>query len=298
MADDRKAVGGGCLTHTLYVWPAFEVIAQSAYWPWWWHRAFERVARQLGEGVACCVLGGLPVCPEAIPMELLPTGKLIFTVHVSGTSIDVVIWDFEGPEDPGPDAPGPNGGMHRTADGLVLGLRGTGKDFSIATFYGPMRPIPLGSLVRPRPPVIRVTMGRDAGRSWHACRFPSPVSASGVAASARTAAAKTMRASQSTRRVLASCLKPAPAGEARHWNLLFTKERPVADVRLGANAEMQRTNWLNNRNPEMRVLSPFECVSSEQSFVFSSSEIEQTTISSQSLSGNPLSRGATSLSLH
>jgi hypothetical protein len=299
MADDRKAVGGGCLTHTLYVWPAHEVIAQSAYWTSRWHEAFERVARRLGEGVACCVLGGLPVCPEPIPMELLPTGKLIFTVHVSGTSIHVVIWDFEGPEDPGPDAPGPNGGVRRTADGLVLGLRGTGKDFSIATFYGPMRPIPLGSMVPLPPSMMRVAMGRHAGRSWRAHWLPSRVSvASDVAANTRIAPAETVRASRSTRRVLASCPKLTTAGAATDGQLLFARKRPVAAVRLGANAEIPRTDWLKYRTSGIRVLSPFKHVKSEQSFVFSNSEVEKAIIGSQLFSGCQLSKGGASLSPH
>jgi hypothetical protein len=232
-------------------------------------------------------------------MELLPAGRLIFTVHVSGTSIDVVIWDFEGPEDPGPDAPGPNGGMHQTADGLVLGLRGTGKDFTIATFYGPMRPIPLGRMAGPLPPAMRVAMGADADRSGRIRRLPSTVSAaSGVAGSTPIAPAETKRASRSTRLVLAPSAKPVSAGEAREWALLFTKERLAAAMRSGANADMQRTNWLNNLNPETCVLSSRKCVNSKLEFVFSNAEIENAILGNRFLPGNPLAKGATSLSLH
>jgi hypothetical protein len=136
MADDRKAVGGGWLTHTLHVWPSDEVIAQSAYWPVWWYQAYARAARQLADRVACCILGGLPDCPEPIAMELQPSGSLTFSAHLSGTTIEVLIWHFEGQDDPEPDAPGPDGGVRqRAADGLVLGLRGTGKEFSVAPFY-------------------------------------------------------------------------------------------------------------------------------------------------------------------
>jgi hypothetical protein len=159
MADKHKAVGGGSLTHTLHVWPADELIAQSAYWPSWWYPAYERAARQLADRVACCILGGLPDCPGPIRTELQPSGSLTFSVQLWGTTIEVLIWDFEGPDDPEPDAPGPDGGARqRAADGLVLGLRGTGKEFSVAPFYdGLVPPVPVGRGGRLRPWTVRVT---------------------------------------------------------------------------------------------------------------------------------------------
>lgn len=159
MADKRKAPGGGPLTHTLHVWPTDEVIALSAYWPAWWYQAYERAARQLADRVACCILGGPPDCPEPIRMELQPSGSLTFSVQLWGTTIEVFIWHFEGPDDPEPDAPGPDGGVRQpAADGLVLGLRGTGKEFSATPFYdGLVLPVPVARGGRLRPWTIRIT---------------------------------------------------------------------------------------------------------------------------------------------
>jgi len=146
MAYGAEPVRGDCLTHTIYIWPSRQLVAGSSYWPQSWHEAFEQAASQLGSVVASYVLGGLPVTRQPITMEL-PVGCIRFSVKCRGTSIYIAVSDFEGPEDPGPDAPGPNGGTRRRsspADGLILGLRGTGKSFTVVTFYGPLPPIPAG----------------------------------------------------------------------------------------------------------------------------------------------------------
>jgi hypothetical protein len=146
MAYGAEPVRGDCLTHTIYIWPSRELVAGSSYWPESWHEAFEQATSQLGCVVASYVLGGLPVTQQPITMEL-PVGSIRFSVRCRDTSIDIAVSEFEGPEDPGPDAPGPNGGTRRQpspADGLILGLRGTGKSFTVVTFYGPLPPIPAG----------------------------------------------------------------------------------------------------------------------------------------------------------
>jgi hypothetical protein len=171
MADGAETVGGACLAHTIYIWPSRALVARSWDWPEAWHEAFAQAASQLGGLVATYVLGGLPVVQQSISVELR-AGCVSFSVECRGTSIYIAVSDFEGPDEPGPDAPGPNGGTRRqpyAADGLVLGLRGTGKSFTVVTFYGPLPPIPAGNSVAPR--INVVLLPRESGRdSLHAIR--------------------------------------------------------------------------------------------------------------------------------
>ena len=146
MAYGAEPAGADPLAHTIYVWPSRELIARSWHWPESWHAAFEQAASQIACVVASYVLGGLPVTPQPITIEL-PVGCIRFGVKCWGTSIYIAISEFGGPENPGPDAPGPNGGTRRQptpADGLILGMRGTGKSFTVVPFYGPLPPIPAG----------------------------------------------------------------------------------------------------------------------------------------------------------
>jgi hypothetical protein len=143
MADTTKPAGADPLAHTIYIWPSRELIASSWDWPEAWHAAYAHAASEVGREVAVHVLGGLAVREQSI--ELRPAaGWISFTVRVFGSSIFVSIEAFEGPDDP--DSPGPDGGCEqpRSADGLILGLRGTGKCFSLVTFYGYLPPLPVG----------------------------------------------------------------------------------------------------------------------------------------------------------
>ena len=144
MAYGAEPAGTDPLAHTIYIWPSLELIARSWHWPESWHVAFEQAASQIGRAVAVCVLGGLPVSERPIAMEL-SAGCISFSVRLLGTGIYVTITEFEGPEAPGPDSPGPDGGCQqpRAADGLVLGLRGSGKCFCLVTFYGYLPPLPV-----------------------------------------------------------------------------------------------------------------------------------------------------------
>jgi hypothetical protein len=140
MAFSTEPVRGDCLTHTICIWPSRALVAGSAYWPESWHQAFRCATRQVGRVVASYVLGGLAITPQPITMEL-PVGCIGFSVRCRDTSIYIAVSDFEGPDDSGPDAPGPNGATRRQgspADGLILGLRGTGKSSTVVTFYGPL----------------------------------------------------------------------------------------------------------------------------------------------------------------
>jgi hypothetical protein len=112
--------------------------------------AFEQAASQIGRAVAVCVMGGLPVSERPIAIEL-SAGCISFGVRLRGTAVHVAITEFEGPEHPGPNAPGPDGGCQqpRPVDGLVLGLRGSGKCFCLVTFYGYLPPLPAGYSVSP-----------------------------------------------------------------------------------------------------------------------------------------------------
>ena len=145
MAKGADIVAGGCPAHTIYIWPSRELIARSWDWPEAWHEAFERAAGQLAGLVATCVLGGLPVTQEPATRQLR-AGRVSFRVRCCGTRIYIAVLDFEGPH-----APGPDGGTRKqpcAVDGLVLGLRGSGKSFTIVTFYGPLPPVPAENIIR------------------------------------------------------------------------------------------------------------------------------------------------------
>jgi len=141
MTFGAEAPGADPLAHTVHIWPSRELVARSWEWPEAWHAAYERAASEIGRAVGVCVLGGLPVLEHPIALEL-PVGCVTFTVSVWGTSIYISITTFEGPD--GPDSP--DGGCHqpRSADGLGLGLRGTGKYCHVVTFYGYLPPLPAG----------------------------------------------------------------------------------------------------------------------------------------------------------
>ena len=143
MAYATKPPGADPLAHTIYVWPSQQLIARSWAWPEAWHAAYEHAASEVGRDVAVRVLGGLAVREQSIELKL-GVAWVSFTVRVSETSIFVSITAFEGPD--GPNSPGPNGGCEqpRSADGLILGLRGTGKSFVLVTFYGYLPPLPVG----------------------------------------------------------------------------------------------------------------------------------------------------------
>lgn len=155
MSFGAEPAEGYAFAHTVHIWPSRELIARSWHWSEAWHAAYEQAASEIGRAVAVCVLGGLPVADRPIAMEL-PTGCVSFSVSLWGTSIYVSITEFEGPG--GPDAPGPDGGSRqpRPADGLVLGLRGTGKCFALVTFYGHLPPLPTGF----------INSSEDMGRAW------------------------------------------------------------------------------------------------------------------------------------
>jgi hypothetical protein len=145
VAKGADIVAGGCPAHTIYIWPSRELIARSWDWPEAWHEAFEQAAGQLAGLVATCVLGGLPVTQEPAARQLR-AGRASFRVKCSGTRIYIAVLDFEGPHPPGPD-----GGTRKQpypVDNLVLGLRGSGKSFTIVTFYGPLPPVPAENIVR------------------------------------------------------------------------------------------------------------------------------------------------------
>jgi hypothetical protein len=143
MTFGAETAGADPLAHTVHVWPSQELVARSWEWPEAWHAAYEEAASQIGRAVGVCVLGGLPVLEHPIALEL-PSGCVTFSVSVWGTSIYISITAFDGPG--GPDSPRPDGGCHqpRSADGLGLGLRGTGKHCQIVTFYGYLPPLPAG----------------------------------------------------------------------------------------------------------------------------------------------------------
>ena len=143
MAYGAEPARANPLAHTIYIWPSRELTARSWHWSESWHMAFEQAASQIGRAVAVCVMGGLPVSERPITIEL-STGCITFSVKLRGPGIYIAITEFEGPEQ-GPDSPGPDGGCQpRAVDGLVLGLRGSGKGFCLVTFYGYLSPLPAG----------------------------------------------------------------------------------------------------------------------------------------------------------
>jgi hypothetical protein len=167
MAYATKPAGADPLAHTIYVWPSQQLIARSWAWPEAWHAAYEHAASEVGRDVAVRVLGGLAAREQSIELKL-GVAWVSFTVRVFETSIFVSITAFDGPD--GPDSPGPNGGREqpRSADGLILGLRGTGKSFVLVTFYGYLPPLPVGYSPGNLAPVL-FSKGNGIGNAGNDC---------------------------------------------------------------------------------------------------------------------------------
>jgi hypothetical protein len=143
MAYGADPAGGHCSSHTIYVWPSRELTAQSWHWPASWHEAFQHAAGRIGLAVAMCVLEGRPLCAQQAVLRL-SMGTLRISVKRRGTSIFVKVHEFTGPETPGPHTPGPDGGARQpsSVDGLILGLRGSGRRSYLVVFHGYMPPTP------------------------------------------------------------------------------------------------------------------------------------------------------------
>jgi hypothetical protein len=143
MAIGAAPRGAGPLACTIHIWPSRGLVAQSWQWSAAWHEAFERSAGLLALAAAMCVLNGRPLSER--PLESLTSlGHLKYTVVRRGESILITITEFTGPESPGPDSPGPNGGARQPSaiDGMVLGLRGAGRNYRLVVFHGFMPSIP------------------------------------------------------------------------------------------------------------------------------------------------------------
>jgi len=134
MAFGAELVGPGPL---IYIWPSRELIADSWQWPASWHEAFEHAAGLLGLAAALQVLDGDSFDEEQFELPLCACcGK--FSVTRRGESIIITISDFTGPNSPEPD----DGGRQPSpVDGLVLGLRGSGRYFRLVVFHGFMPPM-------------------------------------------------------------------------------------------------------------------------------------------------------------
>jgi hypothetical protein len=161
MAYGAEPPRGETLAHTMYVRPSRALIARSWHWPDSWHGAYEQATTNVAQKVAACVLNGLSIVQHLITMEL-PAGRISFCVTRWDRSIYIAVSDFEGPDDPEPTDPGPKGGTRQpnAADGVVLGLRGTGKNFTIVTFCGYLRPAAAGAFPAARFPGQVLSWGR------------------------------------------------------------------------------------------------------------------------------------------
>src|SRR5262245_16297537 len=136
MAYGAETAGARALAHTIYVRPSRELIAQSWQWPASWHDSFEQTMSELALAAVTCILEGIPVTEQPITLQLADV-SVAFRMQHEGLRTYIAVLEFTGPEI-GPDAPGPNGGCQqpRPADGLVLGLRGSGRTFQLVVFQG------------------------------------------------------------------------------------------------------------------------------------------------------------------
>jgi len=143
MAYGAEPAGVEALAHTIYVRPSRELIAQSWHWPASWHEAFEGATAELALAAATCVLYALPLTRGRIARQL-SSECVKFRIRRKGTSVYIAVLEFTGPQT-GPHAPGPNGGCQqpRAADGIAVGLRGSGRTFQLVVFHGYMPAIPV-----------------------------------------------------------------------------------------------------------------------------------------------------------
>ena len=167
MAYGAEPAGGRGPSHTIYVWPSKELTAKSWSWPASWHEAFQHAAGRIGLAVAVCVLEGQPLGRRQAVLRL-SMGTLRISVRRRGTSIFVNVHEFAGPETPGPDTPGPDGGARQqpsSVDGLVLGLRGSGRNSYLVVFHGYMPPTPAENSLSRIPVVNLPAFAGDARRT-------------------------------------------------------------------------------------------------------------------------------------
>jgi len=138
MALGAEPLGTNPLACFIYIWPSRELIARSWHWPASWHEAFEHAAGLLGFAAATQVLDGRSFDQEQFELPLHAC-CVRFSVTHRGESIMIAISDFTGP-----DTPDPDGGARQPSpvDGLVLGLRGSGRYFRLVVFHGFMPSIP------------------------------------------------------------------------------------------------------------------------------------------------------------
>jgi hypothetical protein len=142
MAYGAETAGARALAYTIYIRPSRDLVDRSWQWPESWHRAYERAAAELALAAATCVLDDLRFTDAPIELDL-DAARIAFQIECKGARIYIAVLAFTGPQD-GPDAPGPNGGcpQPRSIDGLVLGLRGSGRVFHLVVFHGYMPAIP------------------------------------------------------------------------------------------------------------------------------------------------------------
>ena len=142
MAIDAGSAATGRLRYTIHVRPSRALVDASWRWSTEQHAAFAQVAGDLSCAAAFCVIEGAPVCEEEIARRLAIDG-VQFCVTCSQSSIFIFVTDFTGPDSPGPYGPGGGTQQPHSAEGLVLGLRGSGKSFHLVVFQGHMLPMPV-----------------------------------------------------------------------------------------------------------------------------------------------------------
>lgn len=254
MAKGADIVAGGCPPHTIYIWPSRELIARSWDWPEAWHEAFEQAAGQLAGLLATCVLGGLPVTQEPATRQLR-AGRVSFRVRCCGTRIYIAVLDFEGPH-----APGPNGGTRRQpypVDALVLGLRGSGKSFTIVTFYGPLPPVPAESIIRGSWRLVFLVNAQENGIYDLNSRKYSMASTVLMPIKSRKMLPNGTRQMRSSQRSLTSISKLANREEANERHIFFTlkEPRPIWRDRCGQSMRRKQASFGGVDLESMTLLS-------------------------------------------
>jgi hypothetical protein len=167
MAYGAEPAGVDGPAHTIYVWPSRELTAKSWYWPASWHEAFQHAAGRIGLAVAMCVLEGQPLGQRKAVLRL-SMGCVRISIRRKGASIFVNVHEFTGPETPGPDTPGPDGGARQqpsSVDGLVLGLRGSGRSSYLVVFHGYMPPVPVENSLSQIPALYAPALASNGRRT-------------------------------------------------------------------------------------------------------------------------------------
>jgi len=140
MAYRERPPADQYVAYTIQVWPTPALRFESWSWPEAWRSAYRKVAWSLALTAATQLAAGCTFVRQEIRVATT-LGRVTFTISQTGTSVHILVSGFRGPHVPGP-GPGDGLGLQpEPIDGLVIGLSGADRRFTVVVFFGVAPPI-------------------------------------------------------------------------------------------------------------------------------------------------------------